>query len=145
MLVVEWISTTVITPHNIDRSTVQIYDFALHVLLLSEEIYDPCRPHELAVITKVPRCDEAPVQRTNDPLSKAMDVQRDGRVDVVPPRGYPRLILDERLDRLFAHLSDTIDGLLEAKPLVDHIDANHVVRIAPGLLDVIREYVLNSK
>lgn len=74
-----------------------------------------------------------------------MDIQLDGRVDVVPPRRYPRLILDERLDCPFAHLPDTIHGLLEAKPIVNHIDANHVVRIAPGLLDVIREYVLNQE
>lgn len=82
------------------------------------------------------------MQRANDPILQSVNIDGDIPVDFWAPRRELCFVVDEAVDGLFAQLAHKIDSLLQVETHLVHHDRDHVVRVAFGLLDVVREDVL---
>lgn len=114
----------------------------LRVGLKREELDEAVRFDFLTFQTEISMGLEAPVKGTDDPVLETLYVFGNHLVDLGTPRRELFLVLAEGVDGLSAQIAHVIHSALEGMAMVEHEDDDHVMRVATGLLDVVRENVV---
>jgi hypothetical protein len=120
--------------------------------------------HVCGGFSEIPLCHKAPMERTNKqtlrqtgsatklnlkvdspnyPRLKALHITLDHGLDLGSPvRGDGRAVSLEGVDRQAAQFPNVVDRTLQRVTVVFRKNGDHVVRVATGLLDIVRKYVL---
>jgi len=85
------------------------------------------------------------VRVPDDPVLETLYIFGNHVVDLGTPRRKLFLVLAKSVDSLSAQIANVIHSALEGMTMVEHENDNHIVRVATGLLDVVRENVVGPR
>ena len=85
--------------------------------------------HGGALLAEVALRDERPLRVGDDPVVEALDVHRDGAVDLGAPRRDGLVALEVPVEGLPPELARLLDGLLAVDVVLVHENADEVVRL----------------
>ena len=94
---------------------------------LRQQLYNPCPLHVQARLAEIPLRFIGPMQTTDYPIRKAIDINSDLSVNLRTPRWEVSTVLDEAVNGLPAQIADKVDRTLQVEALLVHDDDNHVV------------------
>jgi len=81
---------------------------------------------------------EAPVEKADNPVLQAFDINSDEGIQVFPKRRNEFPVFFEPFDESLALVGDVVHGFLDSHPMEFHEDNDHVPSFSTSLFDIVR-------